>query len=835
MPEYLAPGVYVEEVSFRSKSIEGVPTSTTGFAGMTRSGPIPYTYLDLNGGIAWGPIRTEPRLITSFTEFEHTYGGLDPLLQGGKERVTYLAHAARAFFENGGRRLYVSRVFFPADGTGVATGPTLAVGAGRARWRARWPGSFGNVHIETRLLRTKNVNASFAVPDPRSTWGPQARGARAGTIVEIIPAGGSSANVLSGTGPYNLEPLQTLLLAVDGAVPASMTFTATRAQKAGAGGAFATMTNGLTLDIRVDGGATQTITFTAADITAAAVAARINASLLGGAAVVNGTEVDILSDTRGTSSSLEILAGSTAQVPTGQAVGLGSPGTGNVANIDRVTAAEVAAVLNGLGGAIAAVENNAVRLTSPTAGIASQLQVQATSTAIALGFDTVLHGATGAPPKLNDPPSASTLYVVHVDADGRQRFVNASTPLPGRAVLTSDFLQIITLRAIVTVNPERIDVHDNLGVHQDDTRYIGKILQADDPEDENAAVWLELDTNAADPNVVSAELLLVALRGTGNTGTGTRLTGGTDGSLITAAQLSGKEADPDNPNIKATGLENLGEIDDIAIVAAPDAASLGATETQVATGLLIAHAEKCRYRIAVVDGPENSSMTEIRQFRGQFDSKYAAIYHPWIEILDPTERAAQGAPPSKLLLPPSGFVTGIYARSDIERGVQKAPANEIVRGLTRFEANINKARQEVLNPEGINALRFLEGRGNRVWGARTMSSDPEWKYVNVRRLFIYAEHSIDKGTQWAVFEPNNNRLWANIRQTIEDFLLVLWKDGALLGDKPEDAYFVRCDRTTMTQNDLDNGKLICLIGIAPVKPAEFVIFRIGQWTGDSKV
>jgi phage tail sheath protein FI len=188
-----------------------------------------------------------------------------------------------------------------------------------------------------------------------------------------------------------------------------------------------------------------------------------------------------------------------------------------------------------------------------------------------------------------------------------------------------------------------------------------------------------------------------------------------------------------------------------------------------------------------------------------------------------------------MILPPSGFVTGIYARSDIERGVYKAPANEVVRGLTKFEANINKARQDVLNPEGINALRFFAGRGNRVWGARTMSSDPEWKYVNVRRLFIYLEHSIDKSTQWAVFEPNNERLWANIRYTIEDFLLVTWKSGALMGTKPEEAYFVRCDRTTMTQNDLDNGRLICLIGVSPTKPAEYVIFRIGQWTADSKM
>jgi phage tail sheath protein FI len=227
-------------------------------------------------------------------------------------------------------------------------------------------------------------------------------------------------------------------------------------------------------------------------------------------------------------------------------------------------------------------------------------------------------------------------------------------------------------------------------------------------------------------------------------------------------------------------------------------------------------------------------MTEIREFRGKFDSKYGALYHPWIEIFDPLVPVAPGIPPRKLLLPPSGFVTGIYARSDIERGVHKAPANEVVQGLTKFEININKARQDVLNPEGVNCLRFFEGRGSRVWGARTMSSDPEWKYVNVRRLFIYIEHSIDKATQWAVFEPNATRLWTNIRRTVEDFLQVLWRDGALIGDRPEEAYFVRCDRTTMIQNDLDNGRLICLVGIAPSRPAEYVIFRVGQWTADSK-
>jgi phage tail sheath protein FI len=312
-----------------------------------------------------------------------------------------------------------------------------------------------------------------------------------------------------------------------------------------------------------------------------------------------------------------------------------------------------------------------------------------------------------------------------------------------------------------------------------------------------------------------------------------RLTGGHDGAMPNDADLMGKEASLDDATVKATGLEALAEVDDIAIVALPDGGTYEDSDQCLAAAqMLIAHAEKCRYRIAVIDGPRESSIAEIRAFRGRLDSTRAALYHPWIEIFDPLQRAAQGAPPPRLLLPPSGFVTGIYARSDTQRGVYKAPANEIVSGLTRFEININKGRQDVLNPEGINALRFFEGRGNRVWGARTISSDPEWMYVNVRRLFIFLEHSIEKSTQWAVFEPNNERLWTNIRFTIEDFLLVQWKSGALLGSTPDEAYFVRCDRTTMTQNDLDNGRLICLIGVAPTKPAEFVIFRIGQWTAD---
>jgi phage tail sheath protein FI len=179
-------------------------------------------------------------------------------------------------------------------------------------------------------------------------------------------------------------------------------------------------------------------------------------------------------------------------------------------------------------------------------------------------------------------------------------------------------------------------------------------------------------------------------------------------------------------------------------------------------------------------------------------------------------------------------MAGLYARVDNERGVHKAPANEVIRGIQKLADDVTKREQDLLNPKNINALRYFPGRGNRVWGARVVTSDAAWKYINVRRLFIYVEQSIDVGTQWVVFEPNDEPLWARVRQTITNFLTTVWRSGALQGGKAEEAFFVKCDYSTMTQDDIDNGRLICLIGIAPVKPAEFVIFRIQQKTLDQK-
>lgn len=302
-----------------------------------------------------------------------------------------------------------------------------------------------------------------------------------------------------------------------------------------------------------------------------------------------------------------------------------------------------------------------------------------------------------------------------------------------------------------------------------------------------------------------------------------QLTGGNDGQVPDAGAYLGRIATKDE---SGTGLSSLELVDEISIVAAPGATADYANNSDTANAIiagLVAHAERMRFRIAVIDCGDNQSLPEVRATRALIDSTYAAFYYPWVRILDPITQA-------EITLPPSGFVAGIYARVDNARGVSKAPANEELRGAMDLEFVLSSAQQEILNREGVNCFRFFPGRGFRLWGVRLASSDPEFKYVNLRRYFAYLEHSIDKGTQWAVFEPNGEILWANVRRTIEDFLLLEWRSGAILGDQPEEAFFVKCDRSTMTQNDLDNGRLVCLIGVAPARPAEFVIFRIGQWT-----
>ena len=611
MPEYLAPGVYVEETSFRSKSIEGVSTTTTGFIGPTR----------------WGPVDLDLDIITSLGEFERTYGDGERLKYGDLEMDNFMWHAARAFFTEGGKRLYVSRVFKAGSTPGTATKKI-----GGVEFRARYPGAFGNFTLRLTLKAGRNLVGREEGPGgtARATLG--ALSDR--DLIWIRDDTGSPATPAGDLYVAHRDPAATPFpWKFTSADSPSMPFTLTDQPD-----------DGLSLRIL-------TVTLELLD--------------KDGLPLTTWTDLPIDPQHR-------------------------------------------------------------------TAGLPDSLFAQ---------FE-----------------KGREFRAVPI--------VVTAAGMSGSAVLSALF---------------------------------------------NAA---ELDKPGALEKGVSRQDI--------------RLEGGSDGDRPGVGEYEGKD-DPDK--LQKTGLKQLEALDDISIVAAPGCTWNYAAyrdDANAIIGQLIAHARNMRYRVAIIDCAQNQTISDVRKMRAKIDSKYAALYFPWVRIMDPITRRV-------ISLPPSGFVAGIYARNDIERAVFKAPANEVVTLALGFDMLLSKSQQDVLNPEGINCFRFFEGRGMLVWGARTISSDPEWKYLNLRRYFAYLEHSIDKGTQWAVFEPNGERLWANVRRTVYDFLLNEWQMGAMLGDKPEKAFFVKCDRTTMTQNDIDNGRLVCLVGAAVVKPAEFVIFRIGQWTADHKV
>ncbi|WP_406116068.1 phage tail sheath family protein [Streptomyces sp. NBC_01014] len=284
---------------------------------------------------------------------------------------------------------------------------------------------------------------------------------------------------------------------------------------------------------------------------------------------------------------------------------------------------------------------------------------------------------------------------------------------------------------------------------------------------------------------------------------------------------------------RRTGLSGLEAVDEVTMVVVPDLMSayergLLDLESVIAVQQgLISHCELMGDRIAILDPPPALSPQQVRAWRtdrANFDSKYATLYYPWISVADPSSGRAS-------LVPPSGHVAGLWARSDDSRGVHKAPANEVVRGAVALQTQLTKGEHDLLNPIGLNCIRSFPGRGIRVWGARTLASDPAWRYLNVRRLFNYLEESILSGTQWVVFEPNDDALWARIRRTVSAFLVNEWRRGALFGLTPDEAFYVKCDRETNPVESIDAGQVICEVGVAPVKPAEFVVFRLSQLTG----
>ncbi len=286
-----------------------------------------------------------------------------------------------------------------------------------------------------------------------------------------------------------------------------------------------------------------------------------------------------------------------------------------------------------------------------------------------------------------------------------------------------------------------------------------------------------------------------------------------------------------------TGFGGLEAIDEVTMVAAPDLMALyqrGAIDLEGVKAVqlaMLAHCELMGDRVAILDTPPDYNAQQVKEWRvdkAGYDSKYATLYWPWVKVFDPVAGQA-------VFVPPSGHMAGIWARSDGERGVHKAPANEVVRGAIALELQITKGEHDQLNPSGINCIRAFPGRGIRVWGARTLSSDPAWRYLNVRRLFNFIEKSTLAGTQWVVFEPNDMALWERVKRTMNAFLVRVWRDGALFGASPQEAFFVKCDGENNTSETIDAGQLIIEVGIAPVKPAEFVIFRISQFSGGASL
>jgi uncharacterized protein len=276
------------------------------------------------------------------------------------------------------------------------------------------------------------------------------------------------------------------------------------------------------------------------------------------------------------------------------------------------------------------------------------------------------------------------------------------------------------------------------------------------------------------------------------------------------------------------GMGGLAAVDEITMVVMPDIMGLG-NDVQVRDlqGKMIAHCENAGDRMAILDCPPDMLPQDILEWRmntAGYDSKFAALYYPWIEVMNPLTN-------QPMLVPPSGHIAGVWCRTDATRGVHKAPANEVTMGVNGLGFQITQAEQGGLNKVGINCIRSFPGRGIRIWGARTLSSDPEWRYINVRRLFNYVAESIMEGTQWSVFEPNDEKLWIQLRIAVSNFLTRTWSEGALFGSTPAEAFFVKCDSETNPPEVIEAGQVICEIGIAPVKPAEFVVFRLSQFSG----
>jgi phage tail sheath protein FI len=805
MPQYLSPGVYVEEIDAGPKPIEGVSTSICGAVGMTLTGP--------SSG--------KPVLVTSFYEFTRIFGGYwPPQDEATVNRWTGLGGAwwqfplsVQAFFDNGGQQLYVKRVV--ATDAAASSAP------------------FGTGLVSQLIEDTAADSATLRLS--------HVIGAKVGLNVQLgmggavpLPTPYKILTLDESTSTITVSPKVSIALSTrrgDYVVlePISMgkPVLKVQARDSGVGG------NGI--QVRIDpmvGNSYNMLADSALSADPAKVAVVLTTATIT-PAPTSLIDVDMTTDPLKPLAPTDrvLLRGAEYEVAAFTPGIPGTPGTPAIPGTPG-TPATPAIPATATTPAVAAVA--AVPAVPAVAAVAAVPAVPAVPAKLGLKLTATIEVAVGdritqirpannltaAPHDTLNLWGAGTLYdkaIVEL-SNGQEKEVALVKHVAGNKVTFEQPLTIVyheghRARVIeARVSAQNTPVNGTAVVET-----FSNLRLIDDK------------TPSVIDRMVNDRSKLVRITGvhidspsdlksfpTPATGTWAALIGGDDklGELSVDAFIGTGARSGER-----TGIQALEDIEDISVCIVP---GIWAPDVHSA---LITHCELLRDRFAVLDPPDGLGIEEIRDYRAPLNTKYAALYYPWVTGRDPV--AAKDVP-----IAPSGHMAGIYARVDNDRGVHKAPANETIRSIAGLTADVNKREHDRLNPSNINALRFFPERGFLVYGARCVTADSEWKYINVRRLFIFVEKSIERGTQWVVFEPNDEPLWAKVRQSITNFLTTVWRGGALQGGKAAEAFFVQCDRKTMTQDDIDNGRLICVIGIAPVKPAEFVIFRIQQKTLD---
>jgi phage tail sheath protein FI len=716
MPEYLAPGVFVEEVSFRPSQIQPASTSVAAIVGPTR----------------FGPIRGRPQLLTSFNDYTAIFGDASDLNFGGTTITNYTAYSARAFFDNGGQQLYLSRIVSDVASLGSTTAQTAALavpatGTALVTFGARFPGATGNLNMVFKPRRSQRL-LQLVSPAPTDTV--LLRLTNLPESALINPAGSLAAASF---------PLQSLIAAATFQPPSGQATT-------------------------------------------------------GQYNFVSGEPV-IFVDQSGTTHTA---------LPAAFATGVSA-----VAVPTGAVMTPALRVPSGIG---------QTPMYSIPVGPAMRLLFTGLPASTTTLYGTVSGGTVSLPKSINPDLTADQSVPLAMLAMGSRT---------GDGNIYHDSYDI----SVRNGNQEIYSFPD-VDLEQDATRNLAQLM----PQTPSTGSAVAMQPIYATYNgTVSVTALWAAMLAQFNQAAlhpsdpavarsyVLTLTGGTDGNASPALVDYAGAVDEVHGSY---GLAALEGVDQVSIVLCP-AAAADPSVHQAVISQIQAHCTKMLYRVGVIESAPGAAIADVEQFAGQFSDTRLAFYYPWISA------ASLASTGGQVLLPPSGFMAGLYAYTDITRGVHKAPANEVVQEALGLEVYVNTAQQDILNPLGINCIRALPPRGILAWGARTLSPDPQWQYVNVRRYFLYLEHSIAESTNWVVFEPNGQALWSAVATSVSDFLYNEWFSGRLFGATPAEAYFVRCDRTTMTEADLESGRLVCLIGVAPLEPAEFVIFRIGQWTASA--